>query len=617
MNEPRTLVFLLPIWGDAYIEQFFARSLLTLLAPGNLPTLAAKHPVVIRFLTHKENFDSFRDHALFPELEKYCKVEYIDIADIIFPGNYSTTITMAYLRGMEASGENYCEDWFFYLVADYIFADGAWGNLLPLLADDKLRGITNGNFQVIEDEAWPLLEEMLTPQSTHLAIAPRTLMKLGLAHTHSIVMSSTVNQNLCHNSNANRFFWRVGSETLVGRFFLRHMLAVRPERRVEKVGASCDYSFIPEFCPSGHVHHITDSDEFALLELQPLLHERLLVEYGPWDMPKLTTVLNDWTTKEHRENASVATIYHVNDIPAAAAPIINESLAWVDNLRQKLRPTPQPSDHHPYWQGALEAANHYLRHQGAASDAHLFNLDAQNHGRRIMRFLRQFHHLLFGQMPHVHPWHPRWLECRYGIKQLMPYLNDGSKRVAFVSRVAYPFADWLRREYPERVHLTHLDRLRSKKFDTQKLGTIPYDLLFIHVNLETFGYVAKAILKLKPFMRPDADIILYLENEIYTLRNDAVLQHEFLISNNGLLNHHFMAIEQAEFGSNFHRLLRLLQQRIYGQIDLTRLRTSISYALFLVPLYTLFFASNLLYLAFTPQKLRPLSSLFIKFRIQS
>jgi hypothetical protein len=107
MNAPRTLVFLLPIWGEFYIEQFFARGLLTLLAPGNLPALAAEHPVVMRFLTHRENFDSFRAQELFPELEKYCTVEYIDIADIIFPRNYSTSITMAYLRGMDASGERY------------------------------------------------------------------------------------------------------------------------------------------------------------------------------------------------------------------------------------------------------------------------------------------------------------------------------------------------------------------------------------------------------------------------------------------------------------------------------------------------------------------------------
>ena len=60
---------------------------------------------------------------------------------------------------------------------------------------------------------------------------------------------------------------------MLGRFYLMHMLCVRPEVTDFIIGSSCDYSFIPEMCPSGNVDAITDSDEYLVIEMQPRMHE--------------------------------------------------------------------------------------------------------------------------------------------------------------------------------------------------------------------------------------------------------------------------------------------------------------------------------------------------------
>lgn len=612
--SPRSVVLLLPVWGESYIEQFFERGLLTLLAPGNLPAVAAVHPCTFRFLTHRDNFESFTRHQLFTELQKYCSVEYIDISDIIFPGNYSTTITMAYLQGMEASGDSYCEDWFFYLVADYLYADGSFANLLPTLASDT-RGITNANFQVIEEAVWPLVNEQIKPGATHLSLAPRDLVRLGLAHVHPIVIASTVNQDMSHNSHANRLFWRIDRETMIGRFFLRHMLAIRPERRVESVGASCDYSFIPEFCPSGQVMHITDSDMFMLIELQPLNHELSYVEYGPWKNGVLVAKLNQWTTKEHRENASQAVIYHASDITDRTAAIVSESLDWINWLRAKLHDTPQPSRGHHYWLGAINAAQQYIANRNATSDAHLFNLDQEfSTDNRLMQRLRTLHFLLFGRMPKVYPWHPRWLECRYGMRALAPHLANPAQRILMITRAPLPFADWLQRHYGERVHSVHIDHFVTPKYQTSRLGTIPYDVLLIHTDLTYLPRLSEIVRKAQPHMKPGADIILFAENEYYTIRNDHVLQQNLLGSSHFLFSGDVHISAREEFGGHLHRLVRLAQQKIYERVDPTRIRFSTLYALALIPLYALFFVLNMLYLVHPPRRMRPLSSLFIQFR---
>ena len=78
-------------------------------------------------------------------------------------------------------------------------------------------------------------------------------MQWSLAHLHPATVANIVNARLSHNAHTNRLFWRVDQNTLLGRFYLMHMIAIRPEIADFVVGASCDYSFIPEMCPSGNV----------------------------------------------------------------------------------------------------------------------------------------------------------------------------------------------------------------------------------------------------------------------------------------------------------------------------------------------------------------------------
>ena len=62
-----------------------------------------------------------------------------------------------------------------------------------------------------------------------LALPPRDLMRWALNNLHPIALANIVNIPFSHNSQANRLFWRVDSNTLLGRFYLMHMLCVRPE----------------------------------------------------------------------------------------------------------------------------------------------------------------------------------------------------------------------------------------------------------------------------------------------------------------------------------------------------------------------------------------------------
>src|SRR6185437_12761097 len=152
----------------------------------------------------------------------------------------------------------------------------------------------------------------------------------------------------------NRLFWHVGENTLVGRFYLMHMICIRPEVTNFDVGSSCDYSFIPEMCPSGNVHVMTDSDEYMVVEMQKVHHEEKVVRLGAVDQSALKASLAEWTTAIHRQNAHSAVIFHSADLPSNLDSAITETAAYINEIERSL-PPPQPHRNHPYWLGAISA----------------------------------------------------------------------------------------------------------------------------------------------------------------------------------------------------------------------------------------------------------------------
>ncbi len=81
-----------------------------------------------------------------------------------------------------------------------------------------------------------------------------------------------------------------------------------------QVGASCDYSFIPEMCPSGRVAIINDSDDYLVVEIQPHSHELQYIEWGLGNQNNLINVLIEWTTSQHRKNAEATIYFHANEL---------------------------------------------------------------------------------------------------------------------------------------------------------------------------------------------------------------------------------------------------------------------------------------------------------------
>jgi hypothetical protein len=423
---PKQAVCLLPLWGFDYVKTFLDVALPTWLAEGNLPAVAGMVPTEFVFLTSREDEIYLRAHPGFDRLSAVCRttVHYID--HLIIGSNYSTTITLSYVEAIRATGDEMRDICFLFLVSDYIVADGSFRTVVERIMAGR-DAILVGNFQVVEEDALPWLTDLLQAHPTVQRIEPRKLMKWALSHLHPVTVANTVNYPLTHNAHTNRLFWRVDSQTLIGRFYLMHMIAIRPEVDDFVIGSSCDYSFVPEMCPSNNVEVIGDSDDYLVIELQPRKHEAKFLKSGPLQVDALAGSLNEWTTARHRENSAFTAVFHADDIPSSLGDAVAEADRFIAEVASKLKQPPKPIREHPYWTGAIAGFNEesgailtrdeWRSVLGLPSPA----LDSAWIARWIAENIR---FALFGQPPHVRLWHPRYPDYSLIAPKLGGFASD-------------------------------------------------------------------------------------------------------------------------------------------------------------------------------------------------
>jgi 2-polyprenyl-3-methyl-5-hydroxy-6-metoxy-1,4-benzoquinol methylase len=434
-SPPKAIHCVLPVWGYRFIRQFLEVGLPTLLAPGNVPALAAALPTRFIILSRLEDEDFIRHHPAFRRLCEVCQTEIRLIDHLITGSNYSTTITLGYTEAIRAAGNDMLDTCFFFLVSDYIMADGSLGSALKRIIEGR-SAVLVGNFQVVLEDALPWLQEQLNRSPSVLAMPPRELLHWAFNHLHPATLANTVNVPLSHNKHTNRLFWRVDGNTMLARFYLMHMLCIRPETTEFTIGASCDYSFIPELCPSDNVEVITDSDDYLVIEMQPIQHEARFLQPGPLRPKALARTLSSWTTARHRANSQYSVIFHANEIPSECASIRADADQFVTQVSALMKRRPKPHRDHPYWRGAI-AAHHEATGRKLALDE----------WRRVLGLpdpegdqawasdwvVEQIRFALFGRPPKVRLWHHRWPDYHFIVKWLDRFLNDQRRRLLLAS----------------------------------------------------------------------------------------------------------------------------------------------------------------------------------------
>lgn len=438
--RPKGVTLLLPVWGYRFVSQFLEFGLPTLLAPGNLPAVAAALPTRFVILSREDDEELIHSHPAWLALRQVCNAEVEFVDDLITDGNHTTTITLAFARAVRQAQEAMIDTCFVFLMSDYLFADGCLRTLVKHFLDGA-SAIVAGNFQVIAEEASESLPYTADPVSRALVLPSCDLLAWSLSYLHPATTANIINFRLSHNAHTNRLLWRVDENTLIGRFYLIHPIGIRPEVTDFVVGSSFDYSFIPEMCPSGEVVTLTDSDDYFIVEMQPRRHESTNLRIGPVDERELAVSLSEWTTVQHRANIAHSIVYHAREIPPNLSEAIAEADEFISRIATLLAATPpQPYRNHPYWAGAI--ASNRLRTGQVLSKEDWHFLLGEALPRAGLRLLWRIRLWFFGAPPDVTRFHVRWPDYKLAREALRQVLSANG-RLLLVTDRPHGFAQWL------------------------------------------------------------------------------------------------------------------------------------------------------------------------------
>jgi hypothetical protein len=519
-NETRPplkgVTLLLPVWHYRFVTQFLDFGLPTLLAPGNVPAMAAMLPTRFVVLSREADEELIRSHPSWVALQKICPAEVTYIDDLITVDNHTTTITLAFARAVREAGEAMTDTAFLFLMSDYLFADGALRTVASRFLDG-VSAILAGNFQIGAEEAIPAFEARVDPVSRAIVVPSRDLVAWSLCYLHPATTANMVNFGLSHNAHTNRLLWRVDEDTLIGRFYLIHPFAVRPEVTDFIVGSSFDYSFVPEMCPSGNVVTLTDSDDYFVVEMQPRRHEQSNLCPGPIDEVELAISLSEWTTAQHRANVAQTIIYHASEMPIGITDAVAEADTFIDRVASRLPATPQPFRGHPYWAGAI-ASNRLRTGRALGKEDWVFLLGERKPVpglRAVAWFMRQ---RLFGAGPQVTCMHGRWPDYKLPRQALQKVVSENGRLLLVTGRPDH-YARWMTSVASEVYTLEWnwlLDMRRGPlggllERNSPLLDT--FDACLVAVTGSTLERAGTVIQRISPFLKASGQISVMVIND--------------------------------------------------------------------------------------------------------
>jgi hypothetical protein len=534
MAEKFKVKFLTVIWGARYIEEFARVSMPSYLAAGNIPYMAAETDLEVIILTSKDSRRKFDEDPVFEKLRAICPVRYIFIDDLITTGVYGVTLTLAYARGILDSGADQTNTHFVFMNSDFILADGSFRTLLKKFREGH-PCVMAPSLRARAEAVFPQLAARVDSTEKTLTIPPRALAQLAFDNLHPTVIAKTVSQEFVTCTTHNQIYWQVDNSTLLARYHLIFMMAIKPERPMPPVNSYCDYGFVPELVPSGKFAILDDSDDFFLLELQPTEQEKQFLRSGTSTPDEIASDLSRWTTHEHRRFAEVDVVIRSGDIPAEL-PVEREKLAkFIKVVSGRMEKRARKHEGHFYWISGVQAWAS-LKYSGtdgkivlpAELDKQTAIIAAGSMLRQVQQLgvskgisrsigLSYLRFLAFAKgraraIPYVPFWHHLDLDSRLIRGWLESVRSRGDQRNILIcgrdSQLPVTFED----EHFD-VHIginSFLEEENARK--ETALFTPPYDNAILHVERHRIRDAKKTLAKVTGLVKTGGTIALFIEH---------------------------------------------------------------------------------------------------------
>ena len=410
-EKPGHIDILIPLWGVRAVDMFLSHGMLTLFANGNLPALVDRANVTFVFLTSEADRGRIEAHAAHGRLSALCKVAFVSIDDLIAPGVYGMTITLAFARGLLRRGQDMTNYAFILLMGDFVFAENSLKSVYEALGNNA-SAVFAPSYRATAEHVSDYVTAQI--QAHDGVLDSRNLASAIIDNLHLTVRAQFVGDTFCHVEHVNQFYWRKNPDTVLSHQFLMHLFAIRPERPLTKLNYFFDYGLFDDVCPSGRYAVIDDSDRCLVLEMQSSTSELGQIQWGAMDSQALDESLSSWTCRIHRALATHPLVLHRAELKQPIGELGTDSKRFVTTVLGRVQEQ-MPAANHPYWRGAL-AAWHRHREGDAEHPLAEFGIDDRPVDRKQPQVLLAaavgLSRLLVGERPRVTILHPQWAEFR-------------------------------------------------------------------------------------------------------------------------------------------------------------------------------------------------------------
>lgn len=333
-------------WGERYVTDLLRLAIPAILSPGNIPAFCEHFETELVIVTESRFFPFIITAPAIAHALEHCDVRLVPIDDLLSPW-YGITLTHAFSRGYIDLGPRITETHLVFLNADFIVADGSYGNLATAILRGARLAVAPSYCMVLEDTV-PLLMARYDWRSASLPVDPRALAGMIVRHRHNTVRAKTINQPGLLTYRYDQFYWKVDDETVLARQMPIAVVYMRPTRIVTEMPTFWDYGLIAEMCPNVTPCVFADSDSFLMGELRARDTFRDLMREGVPRPEDIARDLSTFTTQDHRDYGRYTLTVHGGDLPPELAAERKKFEAYVDDIYNRLGP---PLDHrsHPFW----------------------------------------------------------------------------------------------------------------------------------------------------------------------------------------------------------------------------------------------------------------------------
>ena len=259
------------VWGNEYIDPFLEFSLPSLLAPGNIPSLAAVAPVVFKFFTQATDVSRLTADPTVEALRKVAEVRFETVDDQIKSDKYAVMVTCHKEALQDA---HLVSAAVVFVVPDAVQSDGSFATVATVVQAGKRVVIVPSLRVVKESVTLQLRRQYMPTPGKPLAASARELVRLGISHMHPDCRTRFWDSK-DFTPNPVTVQWRVDDDGFILRGFHLHPLLIFPTHSSGNALSTLDDDLLLLACPDYDLFHVVeDSDDGFFVDLSTLPHGR-------------------------------------------------------------------------------------------------------------------------------------------------------------------------------------------------------------------------------------------------------------------------------------------------------------------------------------------------------